>query len=83
MPVPRLHEYQHKVDVNKLKLDGVEDKLLSMGYICNNCKEMIAVIDMFHLDKSQFNFPYESFANVKVYILSGEFDFMLKNRQKC
>lgn len=44
MPVPRLHKYQHKVDVNKLKLDGVEDKLLSMGYACNNCKEMIAVI---------------------------------------
>lgn len=52
MPVPKLYKYQHEVDVNKLKLDGVEDKLLSMGYACNNCKDMIMVIDMFHLDKS-------------------------------
>lgn len=36
---------------------------------------MIAVIDMFHLDKSQFNFPYGSFEEAKKHTLSGEFDF--------
>ena len=68
MPVLRLHKYQHKVDVNKLKLDGVEDKLLSMGYACNNCTEMIAVIDMFHLDESQFDFPYGSYEEFKKHV---------------
>lgn len=74
MSVPRLHKYQHKVDVNKLKLDGVEDKLLSMGYACNNCKEMIAVIDMFHLDESQFDFPYGSYEEFKKHVNAGKFD---------
>lgn len=68
MPIPKLHKYQHNVDVNKLKLDEVENKLLLMGYSCNNCKDMIMVIDTFHLDKSQFDFPYGSFEEFKKHV---------------
>lgn len=83
MPVPKLYKYQHEVDVNKLKLDGVEDKLLSMGYACNNCKYMIMVIDMFHLDKSQFDFPYGSYEEFKKHVAELEVsdDFEMSEKE--
>lgn len=34
MPVPRLHKYQHKVDVNKLKLDGVYGSVRAV-WVCS------------------------------------------------
>lgn len=79
MPVPKLHKYQHKVDVNKLKLDGVEDKLLSMGYACNNCKEMIAVIELEVSDN--FEMSDEEYKQFQKRIKEGQ-TLMMTNEER-
>lgn len=41
----------------------------------NNGKSVIRIIEIFHIDKSQFDFPYGSFEEAKKHVLAGEFDY--------
>lgn len=89
MPVPRLIVPEHKVNENCNKMCRIIDDLCDMGYDICTAKEAIQIIESEKLDKSQFNFPYNSFDEFKEHVLSGELEigsiddmFMTKERRE-
>lgn len=74
MPAPRLNILKHKLTEDG-KMSNVIIKLCTMGYEVCEAKDAIRIIEMLHLDKSQFDFPYGSFEDAKKHVLSGEFDY--------
>lgn len=79
MPVPRLVVPEHKVDENRNKMGRIIDDLCNMGYDICTAKEAIQIIESEKLDKSQFNFPYNSFDEFKEHVLSGELEMKSLN----
>lgn len=89
MPVPRLVVPEHKVDENRNKTGRIISDLCDIGYDICTAKEAIQVIETKKLDKSQFDFPYNSFEEFKEHVLSGELEigsiddmFMTKEEQE-
>ena len=74
MPIPRVAIPKHKVSENDRKLYVLENTLYDMGYNCEEPKDMVKVIEMFGLDKSQFDFPFGSYDAFKAHIENGEYD---------
>lgn len=74
MPIPRLNMPKHKLTEDG-KMLNVISKLCLMGYEVCEAKNAIRIIEMFDLDKSQFDFPYGSFDEAKKHALAGEFDY--------
>lgn len=74
MPIPRLNMPKHKLTEDG-KMLNVISKLCLMGYEVCEAKNAIRIIEMFDLDKSQFDFPYHSFEEFKKHVLAGEFDY--------
>ena len=74
MPAPRLNIPKHKLTEDG-KMLNVISKLCLMGYEVCEAKNAIRIIEMFDLDKSQFDFPYGSFEEAKKHVLAGEFDY--------
>lgn len=79
MPVPRLVVPEHKVDENRNKMGRIISDLCDIGYDICTAKEAIQVIESEKLDKSQFDFPYNSFDEFKEHVLSGELEMKLLN----
>lgn len=74
MPVPRLNMPKYKITEND-RMSNVMRQLREMGYVVNDGKSVIRIIEIFHIDKSQFDFPYGSFEEAKKHVLAGEFDY--------
>lgn len=79
MPVPRVNMPKYK-KTERSKMMDIVVQLYRMGYNVDNARDAIQIIEVFKLDKSQFNFPYGSFEEAKKHVL---FVIMLKNKQKC
>lgn len=79
MPVPRLVVPEHKVDENRNKMGRIISDLCDIGYDICTAKEAIQVIETKKLDKSQFDFPYNSFDEFKEHVLSGELEMKSLN----
>ena len=79
MPVPRLVVPEHKVNENCNRMCRIIDDLCDMGYDICTAKEAIQIIESEKLDKSQFNFPYNSFDEFKEHVLSGELEMKSLN----
>lgn len=79
MPVPRLVVPEHKVDENCNRMCRIIGDLCDMGYDICTAKEAIQIIESEKLDKSQFNFPYNSFDEFKEHVLSGELEMKSLN----
>lgn len=74
MPAPRLNMPKYKLTEND-RMDNVMRQLYKIGYDVEDAKTAIWVIEKFHIDKSQFDFPYHSFEEFKKHVLAGEFDY--------
>ncbi len=74
MPVPKANIPRYKI-TKVDKMCNVERKLRVLGYDVDDPRTAIKIIEDDNLDKSQFNFPYESFEETKAHVLVGEFDF--------
>lgn len=74
MPVPRVNMPKYK-KTEKSKMMDIVVQLYRMDYNVDNARDAIQIIEVFKLDKSQFNFPYGSFEEAKKHVLFGEFDF--------
>lgn len=79
MPVPRLVVPEHKVNENRNKMGRIISDLCDIGYDICTAKEAIQVIETKKLDKSQFDFPYNSFDEFKEHVLSGELEMKSLN----
>lgn len=79
MPVSRLVVPEHKVDENRNKMGRIISDLCDIGYDICTAKEAIQVIETKKLDKSQFDFPYNSFDEFKEHVLSGELEMKSLN----
>ena len=86
MPIPRLNMPKHKLTEDG-KMLNVISKLCLMGYDVCEAKNAIQIIEMFELDKSQFDFPYGSFDEAKKHVLAGEFDYdeesFFSSKEEC
>lgn len=78
MPIPRLNMPKYKLTESD-RMDIVIRQLCKMGYKVNNAKRAIRIIEKFHIDKSQFDFPYGSFEEAKKHVLAGEFKYRKKS----
>lgn len=78
MPAPRLNIPEYELTEND-RMDIVMRQLCKMGYKVNNAKRAIRIIEKFHIDKSQFDFPYGSFEEAKEHVLAGEFGYHKKS----
>ena len=74
MAMPRLNMPKYKTS-ERGKMNRIIRQLNRMGYDVDKAEDAIQVIEIFKIDKSQFEFPYGSFAEAKKHTLSGEFDF--------
>ena len=74
MPIPRLKMSEYKL-TKRDKMTNVVIKLRVMGYDIEDPRIAIKIIEDDNLDKSQFDFPYDSFEETKAHVLAGEFDF--------
>ena len=74
MPVPKVKRMRHKSPDEVIKLHHVMYILRGMGYDVDDARSVICVIDMFNLDKSQFDFPYGSYDKFKQHVNAGKFD---------
>lgn len=79
MPVSRLVVPEHKVNENCNRMCRIIDDLCDMGYDICTAKEAIQIIESEKLDKSQFDFPYNSFDEFKEHVLSGELEMKSLN----
>lgn len=78
MPIPKYDLPRYKLTEND-RMDNVMRQLCKMGYKVNNAKRAIRIIEKFHIDKSQFDFPYGSFEEAKKHVLAGEFKYRKKS----
>lgn len=78
MPIPKYDLPRYKLTEND-RMDIVMRQLCKMGYKVNNAKRAIRIIEKFHIDKSQFDFPYGSFEEAKKHVLAGEFKYRKKS----
>ena len=74
MPIPKYDLPRYKLTEND-RMDNVTRQLYKLGYNVEDAKTAIWVIEKFHIDKSQFDFPYGSFEEAKKHVLAGEFDY--------
>lgn len=79
MPIPKvemptLRKYDEWNKVNQILCD-----LTNMGYDVGKARDIIIVIEKYHLDKSLFDYPYDSFDEFKRHVLSGQYDFDRKS----
>lgn len=74
MPIPRLKKSEYRSSEEISRLNGIIYILRKQGYDVDDAKSVINVIDTLRLDKSQFNFPYDSYAIFKQRAYAGEFD---------
>ena len=73
MPIPRLNMPRYKLTEND-RMDNVICQLHKMGYKVNSAKRAIRIIEKFHIDKSQFDFPFGSYDKFKKRVLAGELE---------
>lgn len=78
MPIPKYDLPRYKLTESD-RMDIVIRQLCKMGYKVNNAKRAIRIIEKFHIDKSQFDFPYGSFEEAKKHVLAGEFKYRKKS----
>ncbi len=78
MPAPRLNIPEYELTEND-RMSNVMRQLYKIGYDVEDAKTAIWVIEKFHIDKSQFDFPYDSFEEAKKHVLAGEFDYRKKS----
>lgn len=74
MPIPRLNMPRYKITKSD-KMCNIMCELRRLGYDADDAKLAIKIIEDNNLDKSQFDFPYESFEKTKAHVLAGEFDY--------
>lgn len=74
MPIPRLKMFEYKTTKSD-KMCNVICELCKLGYDVGDAKTAIKIIEDDNLDKSQFDFPYDSFEETKTHVLAGEFDY--------
>lgn len=72
--MPTLNMPKHKTS-ERGKINRIIRQLNRMGYDVDKAEGAIQAIEIFKIDKSQFEFPYGSFDEAKKHVLSGEFDF--------
>ena len=75
MPVPKILKYKPVSDKKTIKSNIIIRQLFGMGYDVDDARSAIKIIKDDNLDKSQFDFPYESFEETKAHVLAGEFDY--------
>ena len=81
MPAPRLNIPEYELTEND-RMSNVMRQLYKIGYDVEDAKTAIWVIEKFHIDKSQFDFPYGSFEEAKKHVLAGEFDYSEESFRK-
>lgn len=58
-----------------------------MGYNIDDARSVINVIEDFKLDKTKFEYPYNSYENFKQHVYAGEFDVdidsLLMSEEHC
>lgn len=74
MPIPRLKKSEYRSSEEVSRLNSIIYTLRGQGYDVDDAKSVINVIDTFHLDKSQFTFPYGSYDIFKQRAYAGELD---------
>ena len=82
MSVPKLNTSKHKPSEKREKWKKVHiivRTLTDMGYDIIDIKDVINIIERDHLDKSKFDYPYESFEVFKQHVLAGEYEYDRKS----
>lgn len=74
MTVPKANIPRYKITKSD-KMCNVMCELRRLGYDADDAKLAIQIIEDYNLDKSQFDFPYDSFEETKAHVLAGEFDY--------
>lgn len=75
MPVPRISVPRHKPSEKWSKVNRIVCTLTRQGYVCDDARDAIKIIESNHLDKSQFEYPFGSYDVFKTHVLSGDYDF--------
>lgn len=89
MPIPKLKSPMYTPSEKDLRIHQIVYSLRDMGYNADDARSAIRVIEEYELDKSQFQYPYDSFDEFKKHTLEGEFDIdiqsdlMTKQEQKA
>ena len=74
MAIPKLKKSRHHSSDEILKLYYIIYVLRGMDYDIDDAKSVINVIEDFNLDKTKFEYPYDSYENFKQHVYAGEFD---------
>ena len=74
MPIPKLDIPDCNSSENDIKLYRIMYSLCDMSHYADDARDVIHIIEKYHLDKSQFDYPYGSFEEFKKHVLAGEFD---------
>lgn len=74
MPVPRLVVPKHKPSEKWFKVNYIVRVLVRAGYDVGDARDVIRVIEENNLDKSQFEYPYDSYDEFKKHVLAGDYD---------
>lgn len=81
MPIPKIEDpVVYKSSDKKLKVHDIIRLLRKMGYDVDDARSAVNVIERYELDKSQFNYPYDSFDEFKKHVLAGEFDINIQEK---
>lgn len=74
MAIPKLKKSRHHSSDEILKLHHIIYLLRGMDYNIYDARSVINVIEDFNLDKTKFEYPYDSYKNFKQHVYAGEFD---------
>lgn len=81
MSIPKIKDpVVYRSSDKKLKVHDIIRSLRKMGYDADDARSAVNVIERYKLDKSQFNYPYDSFDEFKKHVLTGEFDINIQEK---
>ena len=87
MAIPKLKKSRHHSSDEILKLHYIIYLLRGMCYDIDDARSVIDVIEDFKLDKTKFEYPYNSYENFKQHVYAGEFDVdidsLLMSEEHC
>ena len=87
MTIPKLKKSRHHSSDEILKLHHIIYLLRGMDYNIYDARSVIDVIENFNLDKTKFEYPYDSYENFKQHVYAGEFDvdidLLLMSEEHC
>lgn len=75
MPIPKIPLPIPKLTENERRLEHIRWTLACcMDYDIDGARDIIRVIEENHLNKSQFEYPYNSYDEFKKHVLAGDYD---------